>query len=389
MRHSILLAIALAASIPAPASAASALQVRFHPSTQVYSHELDHAHGVQSVVVQNLAVVNSGPEAVDIDRVVLELRSEGGVLQTQQLAATDLDRVAASTRSLADAHLLERLSFQFRPDRLLGDGVTLSASHRLGAGEAVLVAYRTFAYRGKAERLRAVVEGRDGKQAVVRADAELPVKQEAAQGYLFPLAGHWYVGAGSSFHTAHRWGVPEEFALDLLRVDGAGRAFRGKGTRLRDYYAYGATVRAARAGRVIAVANDAAEAEADLQQARESKADYLQRVMQAQMARLSQGTTAVAGNHVIVDHGDGTYATYAHLKTRSVVVKLGQTVGRGQALGELGSSGNSTMPHLHFQVCDAPDALMCAGIPVAFDKIELPLADGPRTLQSGDFVDAL
>ena len=64
----------------------------------------------------------------------------------------------------------------------------------------------------------------------------------------------------------------------------------------------------------------------------------------------------------------------------------GDSVSSGQALGRLGSSGNSTEPHLHFQVCDRPEPLACAGIPVSFEGISLPYADYPRPLQSGDIV---
>jgi murein DD-endopeptidase MepM/ murein hydrolase activator NlpD len=77
---------------------------------------------------------------------------------------------------------------------------------------------------------------------------------------------------------------------------------------------------------------------------------------------------------------------YAHLKTGSVRVRPGDKVRAGQVIGQLGSSGNSTEPHLHFHVCDRPDALRCAGVPVNFDGIEIPYADQPRVLQTGDIV---
>ena len=51
-----------------------------------------------------------------------------------------------------------------------------------------------------------------------------------------------------------------------------------------------------------------------------------------------------AGNHVIVDIGDGRYAMYAHMIPRSIVVRVGQHVARGELLGRLGSSGNSDAP---------------------------------------------
>ena len=54
------------------------------------------------------------------------------------------------------------------------------------------------------------------------------------------------------------------------------------------------------------------------------------------------------GNHVVVEHDDGV-TIYAHMKTGSVRVAVGDAVACGQALGEIGSSGCSTGAHLHFE----------------------------------------
>jgi murein DD-endopeptidase MepM/ murein hydrolase activator NlpD len=54
------------------------------------------------------------------------------------------------------------------------------------------------------------------------------------------------------------------------------------------------------------------------------------------------------GNHAIVVHGNGWVSIYGHLA--SFAVGNGQAVGRGQTIGYEGSTGNSTGPHLHFEV---------------------------------------
>lgn len=59
------------------------------------------------------------------------------------------------------------------------------------------------------------------------------------------------------------------------------------------------------------------------------------------------------GNYVWLRHGDGSESIYAHMKQWSVAVGAGETVSCGQFLGEVGSSGYSTGPHLHFEVRDA------------------------------------
>lgn len=54
------------------------------------------------------------------------------------------------------------------------------------------------------------------------------------------------------------------------------------------------------------------------------------------------------GKRVDINHGDGTITRYAHMS--NVIVNSGQYVRRGQVIGYIGSTGNSSGNHLHFEV---------------------------------------
>ena len=54
------------------------------------------------------------------------------------------------------------------------------------------------------------------------------------------------------------------------------------------------------------------------------------------------------GNYIEIDHGNGYVTMYGHLSTRNV--KSGDKVFRGQKIGEVGNTGRSTAPHLHYEI---------------------------------------
>ncbi|WP_406724181.1 peptidoglycan DD-metalloendopeptidase family protein [Streptomyces sp. GD-15H] len=68
---------------------------------------------------------------------------------------------------------------------------------------------------------------------------------------------------------------------------------------------------------------------------------------------VSAGWAGAYGNQVVIKLNDGHYAQYAHLSSLSV--SAGQTVSGGQQVGLSGSTGNSTGPHLHFEIRTTPN----------------------------------
>ena len=75
------------------------------------------------------------------------------------------------------------------------------------------------------------------------------------------------------------------------------------------------------------------------------------------------------------DIGDGNYAFYAHLKTGSVKVKVGDQLTTGQVIASLGNTGNTDAPHLHFHVMSTPDPLRSNGLPFVFTSFRLDSPD--------------
>jgi len=76
------------------------------------------------------------------------------------------------------------------------------------------------------------------------------------------------------------------------------------------------------------------------------------------------------GNHVVIESNDGIFALFAHLKQGSVAVKAGEPVTAGGLIGQVGNSGNSIQPHLHFQLTNEPDFSRAVPLPFVFESYQ-------------------
>jgi murein DD-endopeptidase MepM/ murein hydrolase activator NlpD len=372
-------------SSPAVARIEPPIEIRFCPSSAVRTYPLESRRDLQSLVLQNVAVVNHSTTPFKIDNIELELLQSGQVLDSKKLEGSAIQRFADQGAKIQAANMLLLVAFQFCSADLIGPSIKLGGPN-LNRDQALLVTGQVFAFSGARDTLCVRVHGSLANHRT-EISGTSPIKSDFAKHtYIFPLRGAWYVGVGASLHTAHRWVIPEEFALDIARLSGDGLAHKGAGTRFEDYYAYGADVLAAADGHVIAAVNDQPEDPAAMQRPNETQEAYFARLQKEQAGRLPKGVVAITGNYAMIDHGKSEYSFYAHLQPGSVRVHIGDQVKAGDVIGKLGSSGNSSEPHLHFHVCDKPDPLMCAGIPVNFSNVTIQWVDLPRPIQSGDVV---
>lgn len=210
-------------------------------------------------------------------------------------------------------------------------------------------------------RLTAMVDS--ATTAVMLETPAVPVTSDALV-ITTPLRGGvWLAANGPSAESGHRramvplegsYYIAQRFAIDWVKVDDRGRTFTGDSLKNSSYYAYGNDALAVADGIVT-----------------EIKDGIPENVPGLNSRAVPITLETVGGNHVIIDIGGGHFAFYAHLQPGTIKVRMGERVKRGQLLGLVGNSGNSTEPHLHFHVSDASSPLGSEGIPYAFETLEI------------------
>lgn len=162
-----------------------------------------------------------------------------------------------------------------------------------------------------------------------------------------PFEEAWYINTGGRTHSEgfHHFitrGSGQRYAMDIsIKING--RLSSGDGSANEDYYCYGKRLNAPGAGKIIAIENNIEE----------------------NIPGVLNGDQP-AGNYIIIDHLNGEFSQMAHFKKHSIIVSIGDMVIKGQKVGEAGNSGNSTGPHLHYQLQTTGELLKGIGLPAQF-----------------------
>jgi hypothetical protein len=174
--------------------------------------------------------------------------------------------------------------------------------------------------------------------------------------YLLPLHGVVLVHDGHDFYSHHRrynllaamhasppnLNTPNLYAYDLVRTDPDGHLYLGDPLQKENWLTYGAPIYAPADGIVEEAVTDLPENSFSASGAAIIPADSEHRDPNG------------LGNHIILRHSDGRFSWLLHMQPQSLRVKAGAHVTAGQLLGNVGFTGDSLFPHLHYTVTHGP-----------------------------------
>ena len=384
LQHIVLLVvIALPFSHATPAVAiAESFDIRFSPDKSVYRLTLNEEQHLYDCVIQNVAVINRTTAPILLQRIEFQLINKGEIVQTRFILSAELENRAQRIFALDKNGALNDAEKEFRLRALFSDA-QLSPSNRLEPNHGVLIRVQYLQFSGEVEKIKVIGVGRADNGSVSQSAAEIAVvNYQPKTKFSFPLNGTWYVSNGTNLSGTHRWGIGQEFAVDLVRVDSEGNSGKGDETKPESYYAYGQEVLAPADGTVYELRDGVDDT--PMAQFAGDEATMIKRLREYQTKlRQQYGPRGSEGNYIIVDHGNGEYSVMVHLKKNSIRVKRGDYVKRGQVVAQVGQSGLSTEPHLHFEVVSDPDPLKQRGLPVLFYGLQDE--EGPKFLHFGEF----
>lgn len=192
----------------------------------------------------------------------------------------------------------------------------------------------------------------------------------------FPLRGEGWVAVTSPADRIPSHGTDmlgQRYAFDFLVTDARPRNHYHPagwlrtllfGVPTRECYAWGAPVHAPFDAEIVRAVDGQPE-RARVHPVREAIL-----AIRTALTFRPDRVSSILGNHVVARSGD-VVAAFVHLAPGSVAVREGATLREGDILGRVGHTGNSTSPHLHFQLMDDIDPMVAKGVPCAFRSYEV------------------
>ncbi len=273
------------------------------------------------------------PEGLTLDKIVTLDHDSSAVLQTLE---------QDSLPKMFKGDLGYRLGYQF--DTLTRYHMSLRLVLPLDQTPPRAIRHRLVFTNGSSVE-GGVLQPRTQKRPLVIASPVRGSRQcfinQATMGYHFDAT---FFRQGNIYTT-------ERYAFDSLQFNETLTEYLAGDPKLNtSYFNYGTALYAVADGTVVQTENSLPENHGDAQDV------VLHSLME------------YAGNYLMLDIGGGHYACYAHCLPGSITLRPGDRVRKGDVVARLGNSGNSTAPHLHFQVCDGPDFFWARGVPFVLER---------------------
>lgn len=187
--------------------------------------------------------------------------------------------------------------------------------------------------------------------------------------YMLPFNDEWLVvnGGIDKVHS-HSWRMcNQRYAYDFfIVIDGL--SHDSDGTDVKDYYCYEKPIIAPADGTVVELKN------------------YFEDTPVTGKSEIKCTASDVRGNYIVIKHDNGEYSTIAHIKKNSFLVNIGDKVKQRQEIAKCGNSGNTSEPHIHFQIQKGQSFLFNASLPIYFDSIETSINESIHYLTAGQLV---
>ena len=357
---------------------------------------------IVDIKLPDLVVTNNGKSAITIDKVDVlgKIEETSGV--SIQISGKELSDAIRNTASMLNTNRPPLFSLQISFGNIvLPDGV-VSENRTVSVGQSVLlplskITYLHYVGHSKIDSLHVVIAIKDGGEGGEMKHLIFPIRlthYENKGKYIFPLKGNLHMAFIPLSYIHHRGAGSQEFGMDVVGAVQNGAAnFTEISTpnpkRLEDYGIWGKEVMAMGDGVVVEIGDKFPEDQMS-DPAKFTDPNYVPTLLKELIGKIGV-TNAAAGNYVTIDHGNGEYSVYCHMKEGSIRVKPGDSVKKSMVIGQVGNTGNSGAPHLHFQLMDSADFLTANGLPIMFENVpaSVIIAEYPVKANTLSFSDNL
>ena len=172
---------------------------------------------------------------------------------------------------------------------------------------------------------------------------------------IFPFVGHGLITQAGVLESGHR-NRSGLFAIDVLGLTPTYAPVLDDGESPKSYAGWGREIIAPAAGVVVGVRNDRPD-------------QPVTGLSDPKFFAPEYPNGGDPGNHIVIDHGNAEFSLIAHLQQGSVRVNLGDQIEQGAPLGLLGNSGDTSGPHLHYQLQRGPKWEFSDGLPAKFENV--------------------